>query len=132
VRWIALAVVLAACFPSEGDSAQNLGSDEPIEFKMAVIDAGPYGSYVRPDSPVVDECRQALSALESRCSDDTRTEIANRTISTDEQLTESGVFENLLDIMTSVADPGNFKSCKRLWMRPAKETAKPIGPHTTI
>lgn len=108
MRWIVLAAVLTACFPSEGGSTQNPASDDPLEYRMAVIDAGPYGTYVRPDSPIVDEYAQALDELESLCTDNTRREIANQTISVHEQLTESGDFEDLLEIMTNVADPATL------------------------
>jgi hypothetical protein len=109
VRWIAFAAMLTACLPSESASTQNPSSDDPVEYRMAVIDAGPYGSYVRPDSPVVDEYAQALDELESLCTDNTRTEIANQTIAIHKQLTEAGDFEDLLEIMTTVADPETFQ-----------------------
>jgi hypothetical protein len=90
----------------ESPNEPKVSEPETVEYRLAVVDSG---GYVAPDDPIVSEFAIYLDALEQRCPDNTREQIADQTISIQQQLAERGVSEGLLEILQSVADPTTFR-----------------------
>lgn len=69
--------------------------DDPIEYKLAVIDAG---GYVSKDDISVARFRSLLEQLDSKFNEN-QTEIADMTVKTQEILRGKGISEKMLNIM---------------------------------
>jgi hypothetical protein len=73
-------------------------ADEPIEYKLAVIDAG---SYVSKDHITVARFRSLLHQLTSKFIED-RAKIADMTVKAQQLLREQGINEKMLGIMEGI------------------------------
>ena len=80
---------------AESSSKSYSEADSPIEYKLAVIDAG---GYVSKDHITVARFRSLLEQLSKTYVED-KQQIADMTVTTQNLLRKEGIQENLLDIM---------------------------------
>ncbi len=95
VLTVAILIGLAApAWAGFGEAA----ADEPIEYKLAVVDAG---GYVSKDHITVARFRSLLQQLTSKFIED-RAKIAGMTVKAQKMLREKGVNQKMLDMMEGI------------------------------
>lgn len=99
----------ASC--SNASSPEQTPADEPIEYQLAVVDAG---GYVDPNDPVVSEFRAALAVVEERCYKTSPERIPDMLVSIQQQLAQRGLNEGLLTILQALADPASFAHLQKV------------------